>query len=200
MPPRRAPAGNYPPKFRAVVHRYSHLPWDLWDLKQQSQHNTGNSYCQALRILEQPVYRRTGRLSEPRKIEGGPRLGSRAPVSRSVVRPRRDRTMGSSILASLSEAGGNDPYQLVNGPLPPHALDSADRVERDRTLSHASSLPIFKDIPKQRATLFSITYKRRSVPFREYKIKSGSAVPERNARLRCRARLSHWCCRSPARS
>jgi hypothetical protein len=45
-----------------------------------------------------------------------------------LVRPRRDRTMGSSILASLSEAGGNDPCHPVNGPLPPHSPDDADRV------------------------------------------------------------------------
>jgi hypothetical protein len=36
--------------------------------------------------------------------------------------------MGSSILASLSEAGGNDPYHPISGPLPPHLKDDADRV------------------------------------------------------------------------
>jgi hypothetical protein len=56
-------------------------------------------------------------------------LGSRAPKGRvPLIRPRRDRIMGSSILASLSEAGGNDPCYPVNGPLPPHSLDGADRV------------------------------------------------------------------------
>jgi hypothetical protein len=35
---------------------------------------------------------------------------------------------GSSILASLSEAGGNDPYHPVSGPLPPHLQNDADRV------------------------------------------------------------------------
>jgi hypothetical protein len=39
--------------------------------------------------------------------------------------------MGSSILASLSEAGGNDPSGLVSKPLPSHSLDPADRVERN---------------------------------------------------------------------
>jgi hypothetical protein len=39
--------------------------------------------------------------------------------------------MGSSILASLSEAGGNDPLLPENGPLPPHSPNGADRVERD---------------------------------------------------------------------
>jgi hypothetical protein len=36
--------------------------------------------------------------------------------------------MGSSILASLSEAGGNDPCHPANGPLPPHLLGGADRI------------------------------------------------------------------------
>jgi hypothetical protein len=42
--------------------------------------------------------------------------------------------MGSSILASLSEAGGNDPFDLVSKPLPSHSLDHADRVERNPRL------------------------------------------------------------------
>jgi len=59
-------------------------------------------------------------------------LGSGAPIGRvPVTRPRRDRVMGSSILASLSEAGGNDPHGVVSKPLPPHSLRPADRVERD---------------------------------------------------------------------
>ena len=63
------------------------------------------------------------------KKRGGSRLGSGAPKGRvPLIRPRRDRTMGSSILASLSEAGGNDPFHPVNGPLPPHSPDGADRV------------------------------------------------------------------------
>src|SRR5271169_4810834 len=65
---------------------------------------------------------------EWRKKEG-PQLGIRGPKGRvPVIRPRRDRIMGSSILASLSEAGGNDPCHPANGPLPPHSPDSADRV------------------------------------------------------------------------
>lgn len=49
--------------------------------------------------------------------------------------------MGSSILASLSEAGGNDPSHFVNGPLPPHALAVRIVLERDRILTYASPLP-----------------------------------------------------------
>ncbi len=62
------------------------------------------------------------------EIKWGPRLGSGAPKGRvPLARPRRDRAMGSSILASLSEAGGNDPLRIVSKPLPPHSQRSADR-------------------------------------------------------------------------
>ena len=44
--------------------------------------------------------------------------------------------MGSSNLASLSEAGGNNPYHPLSGPLPPHLKNDADRVERDPRPSH----------------------------------------------------------------
>jgi hypothetical protein len=44
--------------------------------------------------------------------------------------------MGSSILASLSEAGGNDPFLPVSGPLPPHELVGADRVGTRPTQGH----------------------------------------------------------------
>jgi hypothetical protein len=77
------------------------------------------------------------------KNRRGPRLGSGAPIGCvPVTRPRRDRVMGSSILASLSEAGGNDPRGLVSKPLPPHSLDPADRVERNpRPLSMQTNGP-----------------------------------------------------------
>jgi hypothetical protein len=66
--------------------------------------------------------------------------------------------MGSSILASLSEAGGNDPELPVSGPLPPHILVSSDRVGTRPTQSHmqvgcpnfsaamAHWAPIFNDL------------------------------------------------------
>jgi hypothetical protein len=56
-----------------------------------------------------------------------------------VARPRRDRAMGSSILASLSEAGGNDSSYPVNGPLPPHSLDDSDR--RNATHIFVEAIP-----------------------------------------------------------
>jgi hypothetical protein len=52
--------------------------------------------------------------------------------------------MGSSILASLSEAGGNDPFLPVDGPLPPHVLVGADRVGTRPTHGHMQvGCPIF---------------------------------------------------------
>jgi hypothetical protein len=42
--------------------------------------------------------------------------------------------MGSSILASLSEAGGNDPFLPMSGPLPPHSPVERIVLERDPLL------------------------------------------------------------------
>jgi len=84
------------------------------------------------------------------KNRRGPRLGSGAPIGCvPVTRPRRDRVMGSSILASLSEAGGNDPRGRVSKPLPPHSLDPADRVERNpRPLVLQTKGPMRATLPK----------------------------------------------------
>jgi hypothetical protein len=68
------------------------------------------------------------------------------------------KPMGSSILASLSEAGGNDPFLPIGGPLPPHVPVGADRVGTRPTQGHmqvecpnssatgTSGLPIFNDL------------------------------------------------------
>jgi hypothetical protein len=66
--------------------------------------------------------------------------------------------MGSSILASLSEAGGNDPFLPISGPLPPHGPVGADRVGTRPTHGHMQlggpncaraltpQVPIFNDL------------------------------------------------------
>jgi hypothetical protein len=63
--------------------------------------------------------------------------------------------MGSSILASLSEAGGNDPFLPMSGPLPPHSPVGRIVLERDplpslckcvalrSALSFAANMPAF---------------------------------------------------------
>jgi hypothetical protein len=68
------------------------------------------------------------------------------------------KPMGSSILASLSEAGGNDPFLPISGPLPPHVPVGADRVGTRPTQGHmqvecpnssvtwTSEMPIFNDL------------------------------------------------------
>jgi len=79
--------------------------------------------------------KRTEQVDEQKK-EGALAWDREPQRSRSLIRPRRDRIMGSSILASLSEAGGNDPFLPVSGPLPPHALVGADRVGTRPTQGH----------------------------------------------------------------
>lgn len=64
----------------------------------------------------------------------------------SVSRPFFDRDVGSSILASLSEAGGNDLRQPTSKPLPPHSPVSVDR-HLECTLcmtEHARGQPVEK--------------------------------------------------------
>jgi len=115
----------------------------------------------------------------------GPLLGIKSPQSRvPVARPRRDRTMGSSILASLSEAGGNDPYHPMNGPLPPHSPNDMDRVG-----TRPMPSPNANQWPK-----LCIPLENPPLPFQQltdsvfpllaflngFKIKSGSTVPRWN--------------------
>jgi hypothetical protein len=79
--------------------------------------------CGGLKASQQII-----REKRARKKEGLP-LGIGSPKDRvPVIRLRRSRIMGSSILASLSEAGGNDPYHPLSGPLPPHLKNDVDRV------------------------------------------------------------------------
>ncbi len=69
----------------------------------------------------------------------------------SVSRPFFDRDVGSSILASLSEAGGNDLRQPTSKPLPPHSPVSVDR-HLECTLctpEHARGQPVEKIAGRQ---------------------------------------------------
>ena len=129
--------------------------------------------------------KRTEQVDEQKK-EGALAWDREPQRSRSLIRPRRDRIMGSSILASLSEAGGNDPFLPVSGPLPPHELVGADRVGTRPTQGHmqvggpnfngalASRLPIFNDL-----TLMPENRLPSSEPIRN---QSGTAVPNRRGR------------------
>lgn len=97
-----------------------------------------------------------------------------------LVRPRRDRTMGSSILASLSEAGGNDPCHYMYGPLPPHAL--ATRIVWNATAPALMQehCPFSRQFRFIFILCFQSLAKIASGPFRFGGSKSGSTAPERN--------------------
>src|SRR6202163_3950225 len=50
------------------------------------------------------------------------------PKTHSVYRSFFDRCVGSSILASLSEAGGNDQHSSLSKPLPPRSQTCESRL------------------------------------------------------------------------
>ena len=62
------------------------------------------------------------------QIENGITLGSDSLDDAYSCPSSCELSVWSSILASLLEAGGNDPLDLVTAPLPPHSLNGADRV------------------------------------------------------------------------
>ena len=101
--------------------------------------------------------------------------------------------MGSSILASLSEAGGNDPFLPVDGPLPPHVLVGADRVGTRPTYGHMQvGCPIFSAAVTYRVPIFNdltrVLAKERDHPEPIWK-QFGTAVPNRFGVL---LRLRRW--------
>src|ERR1700676_5551524 len=62
------------------------------------------------------------------------------PKTHSVSRSFFDRGVGSSILASLSEAGGNDQHSSLSKPLPPRSQTCESRLSEcvhDSLLLHA---------------------------------------------------------------
>src|SRR5580700_5682483 len=71
------------------------------------------------------------------------------PKTHSVSRPFFDRGVGSSILASLSEAGGNDRHSSLSKPLPPRSRICESRLSEcvhDSLIEHAGDQFPF-DIP-----------------------------------------------------
>ena len=106
-------------------------------------------------------------------------MGSRAPKGRvPLIRPRRDRIMGSSILASLSEAGGNDPFLPMSGPLPPHSPVGRIVLERDPLFSLCKCLAHH---PASLRTHYACVFNHLVAPFRiqlrALNSNSGSCVP-----------------------
>ena len=106
-------------------------------------------------------------------------MGSRAPKGRvPLIRPRRDRIMGSSILASLSEAGGNDPFLPMSGPLPPHSPVGRIVLERDPLLSLCKCLAHHPaSLRTQHACVFNHLVAPFRIQLRALNSNSGSCVP-----------------------
>src|ERR1700692_3192994 len=78
------------------------------------------------------------------------------PKTHSVSRSFFDRGVGSSILASLSEAGGNDQHSSLSKPLPPRSQTCESRLSEcvhDSLLLHAVGQSCV-DIPLQDSLIF----------------------------------------------
>ncbi len=78
------------------------------------------------------------------------------PKTHSVSRPFFDRGVGSSILASLSEAGGNDRHSSLSKPLPPHSQTCESRLSEcvhDSLLMHAAGQSLVH-VPSQDSLIF----------------------------------------------
>src|SRR6266566_7678768 len=108
---------------------------------------------------------RISTLSPKPEKERGPRLGTRAPKTHSVSRSFFDRGVGSSILASLSEAGGNDRHRSWSKPLPPCSKTREDRHPKcvhARSLCRLITTPY--RIPLVKFPLFMFTFQRLASP------------------------------------
>ena len=78
------------------------------------------------------------------------------PKTHSVSRPFFDRGVGSSILASLSEAGGNDQHSSLSKPLPPRSQTCVSRLSEcvhDFQIVHAAGQSCV-DFPLQDSLIF----------------------------------------------
>src|SRR5258708_39403913 len=99
------------------------------------------------------------------------------PKTHSVYRSFFDRCVGSSILASLSEAGGNDQHSSLSKPLPPRSQTCESRLSEcvhefqivqavGQSCVHVSSQDslIFVDVPVE-PLAFSLSCVRRKSCF-----------------------------------
>ena len=111
------------------------------------------------------------------------------PKTHSVSRPFFDRGVGSSILASLSEAGGNDQHSSLSKPLPPRSQTCESRLSEcvhvflivhaaGQSSAHLPSQDslIFVDLPAK-PLAFSRPHAVPKILFRE------SALPPRESFL-----------------
>src|SRR5215469_8012112 len=83
-----------------------------------------------------------------------------------LIRPRRDRIMGSPILASLSEAGGNDPFLPMSGPLPPHSPVGRIVLNATHSSFYAHAWPIVRIVlPSRHPCVFNHLVVRAQIPY-----------------------------------
>src|ERR1700681_3475525 len=78
------------------------------------------------------------------------------PKTHSVYRSFFDRCVGSSILASLSEAGGNDQHSSLSKPLPPRSQTCESRLSEcvhGILIVHAAGQSC-SDLPSQISLIF----------------------------------------------
>src|SRR6267142_6115708 len=89
--------------------------------------------------------RKNGSHSHRRDKKWGPRLGPRAPEGAfRLLASFSHQRVGSSILASLSEAGGNDLQKVTSKPLPPRlSLFTSRHVERAHASPTARPAPMY---------------------------------------------------------
>ena len=114
----------------------------------------------------------------------GPPLGFGSPGRRvSFPVSFSHRSVGSSILASLSEAGGNDLQRLTRKPLPPRSPFPASRQTKRTHTSlrlHAPGHPLAKRASRKSSLFYCLRAilrpaKHRAIP------KLASRVPKRNS-------------------
>src|SRR5580704_3570322 len=85
---------------------------------------------------------------------GGPERRVSLPVSFS------HRRVGSSILASLSEAGGNELLTVASKPLPPRFVTPEQLIhsKRAHAWSNAGEMPMMGVLPSTIKTLFTVIW------------------------------------------
>ena len=89
----------------------------------------------------------------------GPPLGTGSPERRvSFPASFSHRSVGSSILASLSEAGGNDPRKSASKPLPPRFASS----HGPSTETHPTPLLMQKSRHPSHSTMFHVSDSKES--------------------------------------
>src|ERR1700688_3959421 len=112
-----------------------------WTTQVQSEATTYNQKRKGQKRKGQKRKGKKERAKKKGQKRKGLLLGNKSPrKTHSVSRSFFDRGVGSSILASLSEAGGNDQHSSLSKPLPPRSQTCESRFLKcvhDSLLLHA---------------------------------------------------------------